>query len=145
MLLGTYPAKLAINHRVAVPAPLRKGLGENIVIAKWYEECLVLVADSTLSALLTRVIGKGSLITGPVRGSEHFIFSSAFEVIPDDQGRIVIPESLIAYANLKEDIYFLGVGDRVEIWDKNIWEEKEKLIVKEAPKYVEDLAKENEK
>jgi len=144
MLLGTYPAKLAANHRVGIPAPLRKALGENIVIAKWYEECLVMVAEGSLSALLTRVTGKNRLITGPVRGSEHFIFSSAFEVVPDDQGRIVIPEDLVKYAGLSEDIYFLGVGDRVEVWEKRIWDEKEKTIVKEAPAYIEELSK-NEK
>ncbi|KKR71104.1 MAG: Protein MraZ [Candidatus Woesebacteria bacterium GW2011_GWA2_40_7b] len=141
MLLGTYPAKLATNHRVGVPAPLRKALGENIVIAKWYEECLVLVAESSLNALLTRVTGKQGLITAPVRGSEHFIFSSAFEVVPDDQGRIVIPEDLVKYAGLSEDIYFLGVGDRVEVWEKQIWDEKVKTIVKEAPEYIEELSK----
>lgn len=141
MLLGTYPAKLAGNHRTAVPSPLRKELGENLIIAKWYEECLVLVSKSQLEALLIRIKGKTDLITDPVRGSEHFIFASAYEVLPDDQGRIVIPEGLISYAHLLEDIYFLGVGDRVEIWDKSIWEEREKMIIKKAPEYIEELAK----
>lgn len=144
MLLGTYPAKLAANHRVALPAQLRRELGDNIIVAKWYEECLVIVAKSALNTLLTRVIGKSFLITEPVRGSEHFIFSSAYEVLPDDQGRIVIPESLVSYAKLSEDIYFLGVGDRVEVWEKSIWDEREKVIIKEAPMYIEALAK-NEK
>lgn len=144
MLLGTYPAKLAGNRRTSVPAQLRSQLGENIVIAKWYEECLVIFAKNSFEALLKRIIGRQTLITDPVRGSERFIFTSAFELIPDDQGRIVVPESLINFANLKEDIYFLGVRDRVEIWDKGIWDEKEKLIAKEARSYIEKLAK-NEK
>jgi MraZ protein len=141
MLLGTYPAKLAANHRTAIPAPLRTDLGVTIIVAKWYDGCLVIVSKSSFEALLTRIRGEINLITGPVRGSEHFIFSSAFEAQLDDQGRMVIPESLIAYAGLSEDIYFLGVGDRVEIWDKKVWDEKEKEIVKEAPKYIEELAK----
>ncbi|MEK7550168.1 MAG: hypothetical protein AAB535_00070 [Patescibacteria group bacterium] len=141
MLLGTYPAKLAVNHRTSIPAPLRHELGEAIIVAKWYEECLVLVAKSLLNALLTRITGRTNLITNPVRGSEHFIFSSAYEVIPDDQGRIVIPENLVLYGHLGEDIYFLGVGDRVEIWNSQVWEEREKLIIKEAPGYIEELSK----
>jgi MraZ protein len=141
MLLGTYPAKLAPNHRTAIPAPLRRELGENIIVAKWYEECLVLVAKSSLNALLIRITGKKGLITSPIRGSEHFIYSSAFEVISDDQGRIVIPESLVSYAGLSEDVYFLGVGDRVEIWEKTVWDEREKMIVKEAPGFIEELSK----
>lgn len=141
MLLGTYPAKLAANHRVAIPAPLKRELEDKVILAKWYEGCLVLVSQSSLKALLRRITGGTRLITNPVRGSEHFIFSSAYEVAVDEQGRIVIPEYLIQYAGLAEDIYFLGVGDRVEIWDKKIWDEREKLIVKEAPAYIEELAK----
>ena len=141
MLLGTYPAKLAENHRTSIPAPHRRELGEEIIIAKWYEECLVLVGRNEFNALLTRIRGKKGLITQPVRGSEHFIFASAYEVEVDAQGRMVIPESLIVYGHLGEDIYFLGVGDRVEIWSKQIWDEKEKEIVRDAPEYIEKLTK----
>lgn len=142
MLLGTYAAKLAANHRTAIPAPLRRGLGEKIIIAKWYEGCLLMVSEEQFGALLTRVRGSSeNLITEPVRGSEHFMYSSAFPIEIDEQGRVVIPESLINYASLGEDIYFLGIGDRVEVWDKSIWDEKEKKVIKDAPGYIEDLAK----
>ena len=145
MLLGTYQVKFTAGHRLAVPSQLRAYLGETYILAKWYEGCIVLVNKTTFSALLTRIKGEGELITEPVRGSEHFIFSSAYEVSPDDQGRIIVPERLTTYANLGEEVYFLGIGDRVEIWNKEIWEEREKLIVKEAPDYIEELAKKNEK
>ncbi len=141
MLSGTYPAKLPVNHRTSLPAPLRRELGENIVIAKWYEECLVLVAKSSWNALLKRITGEEKLITAPVRGSEHFIFSLAYEIVPDEQGRIVVPERLIEYAGLGEDVYFLGIGDRVEIWNKEVWDEKEKVIAKEASQYIEEISK----
>jgi MraZ protein len=143
MLLGTYLARLAENHRTAIPSQLKKELGTNVVIAKWYEGCLVLVDKTTLEALLTRIRGEANLITEPVRGSEHFIFASAYEVEPDLQGRIVIPENLTAYAGLKDEIYFIGVGDRVELWDRVTWDEKEKQIVKDAPKFIEELANKN--
>ena len=103
------------------------------------------IISSSLNLLLKRVTGEGNLIVSPIRQSEHFIFTSAFDAIPDDQGRIVIPDRLISYAKLGEQVYFLGVGDRIEIWNKEIWDEKEKLIVKEAPEYIEELAKRNEK
>ncbi|KKR38250.1 MAG: hypothetical protein UU03_C0009G0008, partial [Candidatus Woesebacteria bacterium GW2011_GWA1_40_45] len=43
------------------------------------------------------------------------------------------------------EVYFLGVRDRVEIWNRVSWEEKEKEIAKEAPSYIEELAKKNGK
>lgn len=139
MLLGTYSAKLAVNHRTSIPAPLRKELGQELIVAKWYEECLVLVPRQTLNALLERIVGKNNLVTNPVRGSEHFIFTGAYEIDSDDQGRIVIPESLVKYGHLSENIYFLGVNDRVEIWNKSIWDERLEKIIKDAPSYIDQL------
>jgi MraZ protein len=36
----------------------------------------------------------------------------------DRQGRILIPPALRRHAGLQRDILFLGVGDRIEIWDR---------------------------
>ncbi len=145
MLLGTYSTKLAENHRTSIPAPLRKDLGQELIIAKWYEECLVLVSRQSLSVLLERIVGKSNFVTSPVRGSEHFIFTGAYEIVADEQGRIVIPEVLIKYGHLNEDVYFLGVGDRVEIWNKSVWDERLEKITKDAPSYIDQLIKINEK
>jgi len=60
----------------------------------------------------------------------------------DSQGRIVIPEKLVLYAGLGTGVSFLGIGDRVEIWDEGGWNEKEKLLITEAPKLIKELANE---
>lgn len=145
MFLGTYLVSVTSGKRVAIPSIFREKLGDSLILAKWYEECLVLVAKSSLNALLTRVTGGEEIIINPIRQTEHFILASAYEVVLDDQGRIVIPDRLIDYAKLGDAVYFLGVGDRIEIWNKEIWDEKEKLVAKEAPAYIEELAKRNGK
>lgn len=141
MLLGTYNAKFAVGHRVAVPSQLRKDLGESFILARWYEGCLVLIGKEGWGALYKRLIGSQNLVITPIRDTERFILSQAFEVFPDEQGRIVIPEILIQYSKLGEDIYFIGLGDRVELWSKDLWEAKEKDVVENAARYIEDLAK----
>ena len=145
MFLGTYLVSVTSGKRVVVPSVFRENLGQTLILAKWYEECLVMVSESSLNTLLTRVTGGDKMIINPIRQTEHFIFASAYQVIPDDQGRIVIPDRLVDYAKLTDQVYFLGIGDRVEIWNKDIWDEKEKLIAKEAPGYIEELAKRNGK
>lgn len=143
MLLGTYPAKFVSGHRVAIPANLRKDLGKSFILARWYEECLVLIAKEGWDALYKRLIGSQELVVTPVRYTERFILAQAFEVEPDDQGRIVIPEILVQYSKFEEDIYFVGVGDRVEVWSKGLWEAREGEIIENAAKYIDDLAKRN--
>ena len=145
MFLGTYLVSVTSGKRVSIPVGFREELGRDLVMAQWYEECLVLVGKSSLKTLLERMTAARGPVVEPVRQTEHFIFASSFEVNPDDQGRIVLPDRLIAYAGLKEQIYFLGVGDRVEIWNKEIWEVREKEVAKDAAKYLEELAKKDVK
>ncbi len=131
------------GKRVSIPSSFRENLGKDLVLSQWYDECLVLIGKSTLNSLLSRVTGGRGTIIEPIRRTEHFIFASSFEVEPDEQGRIVLPDRLVAYAKLKEQVYFLGVGDRVEVWDKDIWEAREKQVAEDAAKYLEELAKNN--
>lgn len=141
MLLGTYQVKASAGRRVFIPAQFRSQLGENLILAKWYENCLVLVSVDSWNALYKRLIGDIKIIVSPIRETERFILGSAYNTLPDEQGRIVIPEVLASFANLKDEISFIGLGDRVEIWDTKIWEVKETTIAKDAFEIIENLAK----
>lgn len=143
MFVGTYLVSVTSGKRISIPSIFRENLGKELILSQWYEECLVLVAKSSLNTLLGRVTGGEGSIIEPVRKTEHFIFASSYEVAPDEQGRIVIPDRLVNYAKLGTQVYFLGVGDRVEVWNKEIWEAREKEVAKEAASYIEELAKRN--
>jgi MraZ protein len=75
-----------------------------------------------------------------VRDIERFILGSAFEVEPDNQGRIIIPEVLASYANLNKELIFLGLGDRIEIWSKSVWDKKAEMIAKTTKEFIEQIA-----
>ncbi len=140
MFIGQYEAVLGEKNRIAIPKKFRNELGEKFIIAKWYEGCLVLVSGKYWSALLEKLRGRSKIITLPVRDTDRFILGSAYEVEPDSQGRVVLPEKLVKYASLKNEVSFLGLGDRIEIWDKVLWEKREKFISENAEKLVEKLA-----
>lgn len=145
MFLGTYHVQVASGRRVFIPASLRTNLGEKLIIAKWYEECLVLIPEDSWKALYKRLTGGRETIALGIRGTERFILGSAFETTIDEQGRIVIPELLTKYASLEDEVSFLGLGDRIEIWNKKIWEEKERNVAREATEYLERLAKDEKR
>jgi MraZ protein len=145
MFVGTYLVSVTSGKRTSIPSVFRQKLGKSIILAKWYENCLVLAGIDSWNALLERLTGGERMIIEPIRQTEHFIFASAFEVEVDDQGRIVLPDRLVSYAGLGEQVYFLGIGDRVEIWNKEIWEKKEAEVAADAASYIENLAKKNGK
>ncbi len=141
MLIGSYLGTVGARRRVAVPKKFLSELGERVIIAKWYEDCLILVSDKFWEELLKRLTGGNRVINFGVRDIERFILGSAFESEPDSQGRIIIPEILSEYADLGKEIIFAGLGDRVEIWSKDKWDEKSKDLAKVTREYVEKLAK----
>ncbi len=144
MLIGSYLGLLGEKRRVAVPKRFLEELGEKLIIAKWYEGCLVLVNVNFWEALLDRLTGGSRVASLGVRDIERYILGSAFEVFPDGQGRIIIPEILASFAGLNKELVFVGLGNRVEIWSKEAWEVKTKEIGSSTREFIENLA-ENEK
>jgi len=60
--------------------------------------------------------------TKDARNFMRFFLSGATVNEFDKQGRINIANSLIKYADLKKDCVIIGVNERLEIWDKEAWE-----------------------
>jgi len=88
MFVGTYLVSVTSGKRISIPSVFRENLGKELILSQWYEECLVLVAKSSLNTLLGRITGGGGSIIEPIRKTEHFIFASSFEVAPDEQGSL---------------------------------------------------------
>jgi MraZ protein len=141
MLLGHYITRLTSKGRTSIPVKFRREIGDNLVIARWYEGCLVIVDLKDWKALLDRLTGRANIISQPVRDIDRFILGSAFEIKLDSQGRFVVPSVLKTYAELLEEIVFIGLGDRIEIWSKKNWEGREGYVQKHASEMVEKLAK----
>ncbi|MBI3396913.1 division/cell wall cluster transcriptional repressor MraZ [Candidatus Woesebacteria bacterium] len=141
MLIGSYLGNLGDKRRVAIPKKFLDELGKNPIIAKWYEDCLILVSDNFWKVLLNRLTGGGRNLNLGVRDIERFILGSAFETEPDNQGRIVIPELLAEYANLNKELVFVGLTDRVEIWSKEAWDKKSQGLAIGTKEYIESLGK----
>ena len=58
-----------------------------------------------------------------VRNFNRLFLSGATTVEFDKQGRINITSLLISYADIKKECVIVGVGDRLEIWAKQAWED----------------------
>ena len=145
MLIGQYTSKLTDKDRLSIPKKFREELGDELIVAKWYEDGLVLVSKDAWGELRSRLTGKPGLIVSPVREIDRFILGSAFEIKLDVQGRFVLPESLMNFAGIKEEVVFVGLGDRVEIWEKQRWDAMEDKAQEKAHKAIEKLARKEKK
>lgn len=139
MLIGQYFSKVTEKNRISLPKKFRNELGKKLIIAKWYEGCCVIIPEGEWKGILGKLTGKAEILTKAVRDTDRFILGSAYELDLDAQGRFVIPSNLIGYAGLSEDVTFLGLGDRVELWDSKVWSEKEKIVQESAGEALERL------
>lgn len=55
------------------------------------------------------------------RSFNRLFFSGVVEVVPDRQGRFVVPPYLKNYANIKKEAVLIGISNRIEIWDSETW------------------------
>ncbi len=139
MLIGQYFSKITDKNRISLPKKFRNELGDRLIIAKWYEGCCVIVSESRWNTILEKLTGRSEILTKAVRDTDRFILGSGYEVFLDAQGRFIIPANLKNYANLSTDVTFLGLGNRVEIWDSVIWSNKEKSVQENAEDTLEKL------
>ncbi|WP_228723404.1 division/cell wall cluster transcriptional repressor MraZ [Desulfosediminicola flagellatus] len=54
----------------------------------------------------------------------RYIVSSVVECSLDKQGRILLPQRLRDVANLDREVVLLGTINRVEIWNREVWEKE---------------------
>lgn len=143
MLLGRYYSQVSEKGRLALPAKFRQEIGEKIFIARWYEGCLVIVGKDGWEKFISRLARRSDVLTKPIRFVERFIFSTASEVDLDDQGRFVLPSFLreTGGINAGDEVIFLGLVDRVELWNKSIWEKEEEKMKEESEKMLEAIAR----
>ena len=69
----------------------------------------------------------------------RFMLAGAQEVEVDAIGRILVPDFLRDYAELKSKVVFAGVYDRIEIWNDKEWSDYSKRIEKQVDAVAEKL------
>ncbi len=141
MIIGQYYSKLTDKSRLSIPKKFRKEIGDDLVIARWYESCLVLVAKNDWEKLIRRLTGEGRIVTSKVRDIDRFISGLAYEVGLDKQGRFIVPDKLLVHSGIEDEAVFVGLKDRIEIWSRQNWEELEKKVDEKATIAIEQIAK----
>ena len=123
MLMGEFQHNIDKKGRVFIPAKFREELGGEIVVSKSLDSspCLFVFTKQEWDSIVEK-INKGRTVEQ--LKMQRYLCSSASEPEYDTQGRILVPQSLRAFAELLDGpIKIVGAGSRAEIWNINKWEE----------------------
>jgi MraZ protein len=121
VFFGKYQHVIDRKNRVIVPSRLREAFAQETEGLVFYvtpglDKCLNLFPEETFNQF-TEGLGFGLMIVNKKRGLYRKFFSNVARRVCDRQGRIQIPEDLIEFAGLKDDVVFVGFKDRIELWD----------------------------
>ena len=122
MLIGEYEHSLDDKGRVIMPAKLRIDIGERFIITKGLDGCLFVFSQAEWSNFETK-LKELPLTNKNARDFVRFSLSGATECEIDKQGRFLIVNNLRDYANITKEVVIIGVGTRIEIWDRAKWKE----------------------
>lgn len=142
MFYGEYLHKLDKKNRLIIPSRFREGIGE-LYVDKFYltrglDKCLFMFPETEWRAMETKF--KSMPFTKEkARKFQRQFFGGAFEAVPDKQWRVLVPDMLKEYASLSNSIMIVGVSNRIEIWDKDKWQEYSVSSKEEYEQIAEDL------
>ncbi len=127
MLIGEYEHTIDAKGRVSMPAKLRKDMGETFVLTKGLDGCLFAFSQNEWMNFETKLKSL-PLSDKNARNFVRFFLAGATECEIDKQGRFLIPSNLRQAASLEKEAIIIGVGTRLEIWNKETWLAKDEEI-----------------
>lgn len=120
MFIGEYNHTIDNKKRLAIPSKFRRALGAKAVITRGLDSCLFLYPIKEWEALAEK-LSKLPVGASDARGFARLMLAGAMDVELDSLGRILIPDYLKGYANLKKKIVIAGLYNRLEVWDEAHW------------------------
>jgi MraZ protein len=123
MFTGEHTQKMDTKGRTIVPAKFREELGNSVVITRGLDGCLFAYSKTAWQALQEKI---SQLPFGDkkVRKFNRFFLAGAADLETDKLGRVLMPSVLRQFASLDKEVVWVGVGDRIEIWDIDKWNEQ---------------------
>lgn len=122
MLMGAYNHTIDAKGRVTIPAKFRCELGDHFVVTRGLSKCLSAYSYERWQKIEDN-LSKISLTSKTGSKLTRLILGNAIECEVDKMGRILITGELRAKADLDKDVVLVGLGNRIEIWNKAEWDE----------------------
>lgn len=106
-------------NRLTVPARFRDAVGGEVILYRAPEGCLFLYDTARFDEVRKNV----DVLSGTSDGRQQirYFYSDVVSLTVDRTGRFIIPPDFLTYADLKTDVVILGVGERMEIWNKETY------------------------
>jgi MraZ protein len=146
MFYGEFIHGLDRKGRLILPARFREVAKANFIekffITRGLDKCLFMFSEEEWKSQEQKFKSM-PFINENSRKFNRIYFSGATEIIPDRQGRVLLPQYLKDFANINKDIVITGVSNRIEIWSNTRWQEFKAMGRESFEKIAEELISQN--
>ncbi len=142
MFYGEFDHSIDNKGRLILPARFRdvakeQGI-EKFFLTRGLDQCIFMFAEGEWHNQENRF--KNMPFTKQQsRAFNRLFFSGAVDVVPDKQGRFIVPNYLKEFASIKSDSIIIGVANRIEIWDVRMWKDFYANTSKDFEKTAENM------
>lgn len=98
-----------------------------LVMTRGFEQCVYIYPSTEWRRLEEKMRGL-SVMDADTRKFIRLILGHAQEAELDRQGRIVIPQTLLTYANIDKDVIIIGMLNWIELWNPGLFDETHKAF-----------------
>jgi MraZ protein len=121
LFLSTFVNKVDRKGRVSVPAPFRAALSGHsfagIVAFRSYKHAAIEAFGSDRMERLSTSVDDLDLFSEQQDDLTATIFADAHQLPFDGDGRVVLPDELVAHAGITDRAAFAGRGPTFQIWE----------------------------
>ncbi len=124
--LGEFEIRLDAKGRLKMPAALIKQLPPEVngrfVVNRGFEKCLVLYPYHEWEKVSAKV-NKLNRFVKKNREFVRYFFRGATEVVLDSAERLNLPNHLLGYADIKQDLLLAANDNLMELWNKQHYDQ----------------------
>lgn len=122
MFLGEYTHTIDDKGRLTIPAKFRPELERGLVVTRGFDSNNLMVFTMAGWEELAQKIASRPITDSSARAFRRRVFSGAVDLVPDRQGRILLPATLREFANLETEAAVIGMFNYMEIWPVDAWQ-----------------------
>ena len=116
MFSGMSNHSIDAKGRIVLPAKFREELGESFYLARGFgNRCVQVLSKEQFDAISAKIM---ALPADKAMALQYVFTATAVEVVPNAQGRVIIPQTLREFASLEGDALVIDMNTRLEIWSK---------------------------
>ena len=138
MFMGEFKHSIDAKGRLIIPAKFRDQLNGHFVVTRGLDGCLFGYPMAEWQQMEER-LKTLPLTKRDARAFVRVLYSAATECVIDKQGRINIPDTLCAHADLTKKCVVVGVSNRIEIWSEERWQQFTSTTANDFDEIAEDL------